>query len=140
VDYKLASKMIKTFWQKYWIYLVPLLLCSLIMLPRLLDPHFGLMDDGEAIQKAYLIIDDQWDFGSETASGRFRPLYWYIHYVLFMIFGTNPLGYFYINYLVLVLLIMGVIKLLKIYGSSNPTILITCILFLLSGPITKYIN
>jgi hypothetical protein len=137
MDYKLASKMIKTFWQKYWIYLVPLLLCSLIMLPRLLDPHFGLMDDGEAIQKAYLIIDDQWDFGSETASGRFRPLYWYIHYVLFMIFGTNPLGYFYINYLVLVLLIMGVIKLLKIYGSSNPTILITCILFLLSGPIPE---
>ena len=129
--------MIKTIWQKYWIYLVPLLFCSLIMLPRLLDPHFGLMDDGEAIQKANLIIDDQWGFGSESASGRFRPLYWYIHYVLFMIFGTDPLGYFIVNYLVLGLLVVGVIKLLKIYGSSNSTILISCILFLLSGPIPE---
>jgi hypothetical protein len=126
--------MIKTFWQKYWIYLVPLLLCSLIMLPRLLDPHFGLMDDGEAIQKANLIIDDQWDFGSETASGRFRPLYWYIHYLLFMAFGTHPLGYFFVNYLVLILLIVGVIKLLRMHDSPKAAILITCVLFLFSGP------
>ena len=129
--------MIKTFWDKYWIYLVPLIICSLIMLPRFLEPHFGLMDDGEAIQKANLIIDDQWGFDSELASGRFRPLYWYIHYMLFLVFGTQPLGYFLVNYLVLVLLIVGVIKLLKIFGSSNPTILITCILFLFSGPIPE---
>jgi hypothetical protein len=134
---KIPPRTNQTFWQRYWIYLIPLLLCSLVMLPRLLDPHFGLMDDGDAIQKANMIIHAQWSFDSEADTGRFRPLYWYIHYVQFMLFGTSPLGYFCVNFLVLAFLIVGAIKLLRKYGSPNSAILITCILFILSGPIPE---
>jgi hypothetical protein len=128
---------VKGYWKKYWIYLIPIMICSLVMLPRLLDPHFGLMDDGDAIQKANLILDKQWGAGSEVSAGRFRPLYWFIHYILFLLFGTAPAGYFIVNYLALVLLLLGIVKLLKIYGSSDMTILIACIFFVVSGPIVE---
>jgi hypothetical protein len=128
---------IENIWQRYWIYLIPLILCSLVMLPRLLDPQFGLMDDGDAFQKANLISAGQWGAGSEAAAGRFRPLYWYIHYILFLLFGVNPNGFFFVNYLFFALLIVGVVKLLKDYGSTKAMILLASTLFILSGPISE---
>jgi hypothetical protein len=132
-----TNQSLKSFWQKYWIYLIPVVMCCLVMLPRFLDPQFGLMDDGDVIQKAHMISDGQWGVGSETGAGRFRPLYWYIHYFIFLLFGANPAGFFLVNFLALVLLVVGVIKLLKVYGSTNITILIACAFFLLSGPIAE---
>jgi hypothetical protein len=133
----ISSKFNKTFWQRYWIYLIPLLLCSLVMLPRLLDPHFGLMDDGDFFQKAHQIGNGEWGPGSEVGAGRFRPMYWYIHYLLFLVFNDNPTGYFIVNYLVFALLIVGVVRLLKVYGSANAAILVSAVLFISSGPIAE---
>ena len=66
--------MIKNLWQKHWVYLVALILCGLVMLPRLLDSQFGLMDDGDAYLKTNLILNGQWGPGSEVGVGESKGL------------------------------------------------------------------
>jgi hypothetical protein len=107
------------------------------MFPRLMNPEFGLMDDGDTIQKANMILSGDWGLGSEASAGRFRPFYWYFHLVLFKLFGTNPIGYFFVNFIALALLLAGVINLLIHRGSSKSAILIASVLFVFSGPIAE---
>jgi hypothetical protein len=124
-------------WNDYWIYIIPLILCLMIMLPRLINPEFGLMDDGDTTQKANLILSGDWGLGSEASAGRFRPLYWYIHMLLFRLFGVHPAGFFFVNFLAFALLLFGTIKLLLHQGSSKMVCLLACILFIFSGPIAE---
>ena len=131
------TSFLKEKWNKYWVYIIPLVFCALFMLPRLTNPEFGLMDDGDTLQKANMILTGDWGLGSEANAGRFRPFYWYFHMILFKLFRTNPSGYFLVNFIVFALLLVGVIKLLIHRSSSKSAILIACVLFIFSGPITE---
>src|SRR5512143_2191264 len=59
----------------YWTY-APILICVLIMIPRIVSPQFGLLDDGRSLTISQGIIHGKWDLSWDVIAGRARPLYW----------------------------------------------------------------
>ena len=57
---------------RYWIY-TPMLVCILIMLPRLISPQFGLMDDGRGLTISQGIVHGKWDLSWDVIAGRAPP-------------------------------------------------------------------
>ncbi len=76
-----------------WIY-APLLVCLLIMLPRLVSPHFGLMDDGRALSIADGILQGKFDLSWDVVAGRARPVYWLAFAFWYLLVGGHPFWYF----------------------------------------------
>ena len=70
-----------------------LLLAVLVMLPRLLDPRFGLLDDGATIETVQTIAGGNW-ITWDIQGGRFRPGYWAFWLMLYLVGGKNPLIFF----------------------------------------------
>jgi len=64
-----------------------------VMVPRLMDPHFGLLDDGATIETARRIAAGDW-ITWDIQGGRFRPAYWAFWLVLYLIGGESPLAFF----------------------------------------------
>ncbi len=71
----------------------PFVLTGIVLWPRLVDPQFGLFDDALTLQTARALSRGDWnlwDFGG----GRFRPVYWLFYWLVYVIAGPEPLGYF----------------------------------------------
>jgi len=64
-----------------------------IMLPRLQDPHFGLLDDGATVQTAQSLAEGHW-LTWDVQGGRFRPGYWAFWLLPYLVGGANPLVFF----------------------------------------------
>ncbi|KPL82006.1 hypothetical protein SE15_12790 [Thermanaerothrix daxensis] len=77
-----------------WPMLVLLGLSLLILLPRLLSPSFGLLDDGRTLTVAHQITQGQWRVDFDLDAGRFRPVYWTYYALLYRLADAHPLGWF----------------------------------------------
>src|SRR5512135_1404131 len=82
-----------------WIY-APIILCILIMLPRLLSPNFGLMDDGRSLAISQGLLNGKFDLSWDVTAGRARPVYWLAFAFWYFLVGGHPFWYFLGNLLV----------------------------------------
>jgi hypothetical protein len=121
---------------KYWIY-TPLLVCILIMLPRLISPHFGLMDDGRALTIAQGILHGKWDLGWDVIAGRARPIYWTAFAFWYLLAGGHPFWYFLGNLIVFSATTFLLIRLVSELGGSDLQAWLTGMIFVLSTSVIE---
>jgi hypothetical protein len=122
---------------KGWLFYLPLILCLVLMLPRLISPHFGLFDDGKTIIAAKEMGKNLSYFTFEAAEGRFRPVYWLYFSSLDWIFGTNPFWFFMGNTVLLVLATWLLMVFTQMVTKNRTQTWITGMFFVLSGPIIE---
>jgi hypothetical protein len=114
-----------------WIF-IPILLCILIMLPRLISPQFGLMDDGRALTIAQGIVHGKWDLSWDVIAGRARPVYWTTFAFWYLLAGGHPFWYFLGNLIVFSATTFLLIHLVRTLGGSKLQAWLTGVIFALS--------
>lgn len=71
----------------------PFLLTAVVLVPRLIDPQFGLFDDALTLQTVRALSQGDWNLW-DFAGGRFRPIYWFFYWLVYAVAGPNPLWFF----------------------------------------------
>ena len=119
-----------------WIY-APLLVCILIMLPRLVSPHFGLMDDGRALSIADGILHGKFDLSWDVVAGRARPVYWAAFAFWYLLVGGHPFWYFLGNLIVFSATTFLLIYLVNSLGGTKPQAFFTGLVFTLTTSVIE---
>lgn len=119
------------------LFMLPILLTVGIMIPRLLSPQFGFLDDGNTISAAQEILNGTWSPASEASTGRYRPVYWLYYALLYAVSGPNPLGFFLGNLFLFVLTTACLMIFVRLGGGSRLHAWLAGMLFSLSGPIVE---
>ncbi len=114
-----------------WIY-APLLVCILIMLPRLISPQFGLMDDGRALTIAQGLLHGKFDLSWDIIAGRARPVYWLAFAFWYLLVGGHPFWYFLGNLVVFSATTFLLIHLVDAVGGTKLQALLTGFIFVFS--------
>ena len=114
-----------------WIY-APILVCVLIMLPRLISPQFGLMDDGRALTIAQGFLHGKFDLSWDVVAGRARPIYWAAFAFWYLLVGGHPFWYFLGNLIVFSATTFLLIHLVVDVGGSKLQALLTGFIFVFS--------
>ena len=122
---------------KGWLFYLPLILCVLLMLPRLLSPQFGLFDDGKTIIAAKEMAKNLSYFTFEADEGRFRPIYWLYFSTLNWIFGENPFWFFLGNTVLLVIATWLLMVFTQMVTGRRTQTWIAGLFFVLSGPVIE---
>jgi hypothetical protein len=122
---------------KGWIYYLPLLVCVLLMLPRLASPQFGLFDDGKTITAAKEMAKDITYFTFEADQGRFRPVYWLYSSLIYWVFGLKPFWFFLGNTIVLILSTWMLMSFTQMVTGKRFQAWTAGLLFALSGPVIE---
>ena len=112
----------------------PIVVCVLVMLPRLLSPQFGLLDDPRMLHGASQIAGGVWDMASEYESGRYRPAYWLAWSLVYRLAGNTSLVFYVANLLVFTWITAGLMWFVRLQGGSRVQAWVSGILFALSGP------
>jgi len=115
----------------------PFILAILIMLPRLLSPQFGLLDDAATLQQSQNFLDGDFRMSHDLQAGRFRPVYWLFYTIIFSLAGYHPFWFFIGNLALLFVLLVEIRLLLKRSGAAEWQILLTSCVFLLSMPVIE---
>jgi len=116
---------------------LPVLLALLVMVPRLVTPHFGLFDNGRVLVTADKIAHGIWYTGADSIEGRFRPIHWLWFTLSYLVDGPNPLWFYVANTLALLTIIGGLIFLVHAIGGNHLQASLTGLVFILSGPIME---
>jgi hypothetical protein len=132
------AKSTPSWFARNWIY-TPLLICILIMLPRLISPQFGLMDDGRAISIAQGLLHGKFDLSWDVISGRARPIYWLAFAFWYVLVGGHPFWYFLGNLIVFSTTTFLLIHLVDTLGSSKLQAFLTGLVFVLSTAVIENI-
>lgn len=125
--------------QKYFTYLVytPLLVCIIIMIPRLLSPQFGLLDDGRSLSVAKGISLGKWGLSWDLVAERLRPIYWAAFAFWYMLAGGHPFWFFVGNLMIFTATTWILIRLVIVLGGSKLQTLATGLFFALSPPVIE---
>ena len=115
----------------------PVLIAILIMMPRLLSPQFGLLDDGKSIITSQDMARGDWGFRFDTMDSRFRPLYWMSFAFLYILIGERPFWFFLLNALALCLTTVVLISYLRRLGLNPWQVWLAGLLFVLSGTVIE---
>ena len=121
---------------RYWIYL-PILVCILIMLPRLVSPQFGLLDDGRSLTISEGIMHGKWDLSWDGIAGRARPVYWAAFAFWYFLANGHAFWYFLGNLLVFSATTLLLIGLVRSLGASKLQAFLTGLVFTLSTPVIE---
>lgn len=125
-----------TWFARIWIF-TPLLLCVLIMLPRLVSPQFGLLDDGRSITISQGIIHGKWDLSWDVIAGRARPLYWASFAFWYLLASGHAFWYYLGNLLTFLANTWLLVALVKTLSGSNIRAFLTGLVFTLSTPLIE---
>ena len=113
----------------------PALVALLLMLPRLLSPEFGLLDDGQTIRAAGEIAQHPGAvLGMAAGTGRFMPAYWFYYTFLYSIAWAQPFLFFVANYVLLATTGVALVYFMLCRGASRLQAVSGGLLFVLSGP------
>jgi hypothetical protein len=132
------ARSLESWLSRYWIYL-PLLVAVLIMLPRLVSPQFGLMDDGRALTISRGIVHGNWDLSWDVISGRFRPVYWGAFAFWYLLAGGQPFWYLMGNLLVFAASTFLLIRLVITLGGTKLQGFLTGLVFVLTTSVIENI-
>ncbi len=116
-----------------------MLICLLIMLPRLLSPNFGLMDDGRSLSVAEGLMHGKFDLSWDVVAGRARPVYWLAFAFWYFIAGGHSFWYFIGNLIVFSASTFLLIRLVVDLGGSKIQALLTGLVFVLSTSLIENI-
>jgi len=103
------------------------------MLPRLLSPQFGLLDDGtilRVLKEGNWLL---WDFQSK----RSRPIYWAFWFLVDALANQDPFWFYIFQTLLLVFLVLAIIYLIYLIAKNKFLAWLTGVLFVLSGPVIE---
>lgn len=114
-----------------------LLLSLLILMPRLLQPDFGLLDDGRTLSVASQITRGEGQVDFDRDAGRFRPVYWAYNALLYRLAGANPRGWFLGNLVLLGAAVWLLYRWVSLRSSQPLVGLGAGVLFLFSGPVVE---
>ena len=117
--------------------LIPFLLAILILLPRLISPQFGLMDDARTLSQSQQFLNGDFSMSKDLQAGRFRPIYWLYYTIIYLFAGYHPFWYFVGNLVLLFTLLIEIRLLIKRSGGAEWQILLASCLFLFSMPIIE---
>ena len=123
--------------RRYLVPLLPFLLALLILLPRLLSPQFGLMDDAMTLSQAQSFLKGDFSMSHDMQAGRFRPVYWLYYTLVYALAGYHPFWFFVANLVLLWALLVEIRMLVKQAGGAEWQVLLASGLFLLSMPIIE---
>ncbi len=123
--------------RKIIIILIPFILATLILLPRLISPQFGFFDDANSLSQSQRFLSGDFSMSHDKQAGRFRPIYWLYFATIYALAGYHPFWYFLGNLILLFILLIEIRQLIKRMGGSEWQILLTGILFVLSMPIIE---
>jgi hypothetical protein len=119
----------------HWLLLLsPVLVCVAIMLPRLLSPQFGLLDDGSTLFNAYQVQQHVWNPGGEAVKGRFRPAYWLYYVLIDLIFNANPFAFFFGHLVIFAATTAGLIVFIRLVRGSSLQAWVAGMLYAAAGP------
>jgi hypothetical protein len=127
----------KLYFNKRILLYSPLLLCVLVMLPRLLSPQFGFFDDASALIRAQQIWAGQWNLFSEAVGGRFRPVYWLFYALLYGVFGKHPFGFFLWNTVLFLIITFLLIRLALALHLGEKASFLVGLTFVVAGPVLE---
>ena len=107
----------------------------IVMLPRLVSAHFGLLDDGVTLETGRETFG-RWSSVVRLIpeTGRFFPAYWLVYSTVFAIMGLRPLAFFAVNVVLLACLLVLLARLVRFGGGSPTAALIAVVLFAVCGP------
>lgn len=112
-------------------------LCCVLLLPRLLSPHFGLLDDPRTLVTTRQILQGIWPVSFDVDAGRFRPLYWFYLSLLYGLAGEHPLGWFLANLALLVIICLLLWQWIAQRSGNGRLGLLAAVFFALSGPVVE---
>jgi hypothetical protein len=117
------------------VWLAPVALAGLVMLPRLASPQFGLLDDGLTLQTGREVIG-RWSSALHLIpeTGRFFPAYWLVYSAIVGIVGVRPLAFFAVNVVLLAGLLAFLARLVRLGGGTRLEAAAAAVLFALCGP------
>jgi hypothetical protein len=116
---------------------LPVLLAILVMVPRLLSPHFGLFDDGKSMVTAQDLRTGDWSFKFDAGDSRFRPIYWLAFSIPYSLFGAHPFWFFLVNSLGLAISTYCIVQFLINIGRTHFQAWVTGMLFVLASPVIE---
>jgi hypothetical protein len=134
----IEAKPTSTWLSRNWIY-APLLLCVLILIPRLISPQFGLMDDGRALTIAQGLLHGKFDLSWDVISGRARPFYWLAFAFWYLLVGVHPFWYFLGNLIVFSTSTFLLIHMVHTLGGTKLQAFLTGLIFVLSTSVIENI-
>lgn len=123
-------------YESLWPY-TAIIFCLLVMLPRLLSPQFGLMDDGRSLSVAEGIAHGKWDLSWDLQSGRARPLYWAAFTFWYLLAGGHPFWYFLGSLVIFSLTTIILIRLVLELGGSRQQAFASGLFYVLSAPVIE---
>ena len=124
-------------YQAIALFILPLALGVLVMLPRLISPQFGLLDDGAMLAEVRKILSGDLAMSHDLQAGRFRPLYWGYFTLIYLLAGPAPFWFFIGQTCILLTLIITIQALMKRWGASPWQRFSTSLIFLLAVPIIE---
>jgi hypothetical protein len=113
----------------------PVLIAILVMLPRLLSPQFGLLDDGKSILTAQDLARGDWGFRFDVSDSRFRPFYWLSFATVYILSGGRPFWFFLLNTFTLCLTVAALIFFMRKQGVDAWQAWLGGVFFVLAGSI-----
>lgn len=120
-----------------WAAYLPVVLSVCILVPRLLSPQFGLLDDGYTLSVVQQVAAGDLGMLWERGAARSRPVYWLYFTMLYKIAGPSPFWFFVGNAVLFAATAAGLIYLVRSHGATARRSLITGLLFILAGPVVE---
>jgi hypothetical protein len=116
----------------------PVLIAILVMLPRLLSPQFGLLDDGRGLVTLDKFVNHGvWDMSVDILEGRYRPMYWLWFGLFYKLAGDNPFWFFFGNMCALASSVTGLIFLVYKATNSQRAAFFSGIFLALASPVIE---
>ena len=132
-----STRRYSRFWETLFLY-SPVLIAVLVMLPRLLHPQFGLLDDGRGLVTLDKFINHGvWDMSVDIQEGRYRPMYWLWFGLFYKLAGDNPFWFFMGNMCALSLAVAGMIYLVFKETLNRRAAVFSGIFLALAGPVIE---
>ena len=119
------------------IIIIPFIIAILVMIPRLLSPQFGFLDDGAMLAEANQITQGDFRMMNDLQAGRFRPIYWLYFAFIYQLAGANPFWFYFGHLIILLILLFELQLLMKHFRANKWQIFVSSCVFVLSVPIIE---
>ncbi|MCK5474890.1 MAG: hypothetical protein KAI53_05790, partial [Candidatus Aenigmarchaeota archaeon] len=114
------------------------IITTILFLPNITPAYFGLLDDGQTINISQKILSSfDMDLMGGGDSGRFVPIYWLHHILLYIFFGINPLFYYLLHAICLSIVLFMIYKITHLLTEKRKISILASLLYLLSLPIVE---
>jgi len=117
--------------------IIPFILVTLIMLPRLISPQFGFFDDARMLAQSKKFLRSDFSLSHDRQAGRFRPIYWLYYALIYALAGFHPFWFFLGNLFLFFILLYELRLILRDMGCSKRQIFVTSLIFIFTMPIIE---